>query len=169
MSIPPSDAAVDPDRFRAAFRRLAGGVVVVTCWHEGRPWGLTVSSCSAVTATPPRVLVSLQRNTCSYAAILDQGGFGLCLLHSEQKEVAEHAARTGAPKFLDDFCEPRRPDEAPVIRGSAAHLDCLLHRNFELGDHALLIGDIREAALPEDPQGPLVYFDRAYHRVGEPI
>jgi flavin reductase ActVB len=172
MAQPSSRQLVSADRFRDALRGLAAGVVVVTSWHEGRPWGMTVSSCCSVSPSPPRVLVSLHRETRSRSTICDEGTFGLCVLHSRQKQVAEHAARTGAPKFLDPFCEPAAGAAgAPVIRGGLAHLDCVVERTVDVGDHTLVIGNVRDARVTGESAAaglaPLLYFDRAYRHVGE--
>jgi flavin reductase ActVB len=167
---PTPDQLVAPDRFRDALRGLAAGVVVVTSWHEGRPWGMTVSSCCSVSSSPARVLVSLHRETRSRSTICDNGTFGLCVLHSEQKRVAEHAARTGAPKFLDPYCEPADAGGAPVIRGGIAHLDCVVDRTVDVGDHTLVIGNVVEAHVTGGSGAgglaPLLYFDRAYRHLG---
>jgi flavin reductase (DIM6/NTAB) family NADH-FMN oxidoreductase RutF len=161
-----SDGLVDADRFRDALRGLATGVAVVTSWHEGRPWGMTVSACCSISSEPPRVLVSLHRDTRSRHTICADGAFGVCVLHSAQKDVAEHAARAGEPKFLDGFCEPAA-DGPPVLRGAVAHLACVVDRTFDVGDHTLVIGNVRDARGPgADRAAPLVYFDRAYRHLG---
>lgn len=175
MTRPTHDQLVDPDRFRQALRGLAAGVVVVTSWHEGRPWGMTVSSCCSVSPSPPRVLVSLHRETRSRSMICDEGAFGICVLHSRQKHVAEHAAQAGAPKYLEPYCEPAAAAagaaSAPVIRGGIAHLDCVVARIVDIGDHTLVIGNVRDAHVAGDSGAgglaPLLYLDRAYRHVGE--
>ena len=56
---------VDPDSFRAALSSLPSCVVVVTTWLGARPWGMTVSACCSISVAPPRVLVSLRRDSSS--------------------------------------------------------------------------------------------------------
>jgi flavin reductase (DIM6/NTAB) family NADH-FMN oxidoreductase RutF len=160
---------VSGDRMRAAFRTLAAGVVVVTCWVDDRPWGMTVSSCCSVSMEPSRVLVSLERRTRSCVAIEHEQRFGLAILADDQKDVAEVAAAAGRPKFIDGFCWVREGSRPPAILGAIWHLDCGVHRTFAVGDHRLIVGDVIAAvnARDDDPEpAPLLYFDRSYRLLG---
>ncbi|MGH2970263.1 MAG: flavin reductase family protein, partial [Solirubrobacteraceae bacterium] len=56
--------------FKAAMRVLAGGVVMVTTRVDGRPWGLTISSCCSLSAEPPQLLVSLGSQTVTCREVL---------------------------------------------------------------------------------------------------
>lgn len=164
---------VSPELMRSAFRHLVSGVVVVTCWVDDRPWGLTINSCSSISVEPSRVVVSLQTHTRTCEAVLAEQGFGLAMLGAHQREVAELAATPGQPKFIDDFCEPREEHRAPVIRHAIWHLQCDIHRLVEVGDHCLIIADVTALAAAghgdeeshDEPQ-PLLYFNRKYRLIG---
>jgi flavin reductase (DIM6/NTAB) family NADH-FMN oxidoreductase RutF/2-polyprenyl-6-methoxyphenol hydroxylase-like FAD-dependent oxidoreductase len=162
-------AHVSDDRMRAAFRSLASGVVVVTCWVDGRPWGLTLNSCCSVSTRPPRLLVSLQRHTRSCAAIEAAGKFGVAILGAGQREVAELAAVAGVPKFIDAFCDAREGDRPPSVNSAIWQLECDVHRTFEVGDHLLVVGDVvaaHDAGDPDQEPEPLLYFNRKFRLIG---
>ncbi|MBS1881647.1 MAG: flavin reductase [Actinobacteria bacterium] len=157
------------DGFRSAMRMLAGGVAVVTTEVDGRPWGLTVSACSSLTADPPKVMVSLQSSTTSCRAIEKNGRFGVSLLASDQVEVARTCSEAGKPKFIDRLVDDALSvDRAPVISGSLAHFDCSLVDSHTVHDHLMLIGLVREIFMPREIEegGPLVYFARSFRTVG---
>jgi flavin reductase (DIM6/NTAB) family NADH-FMN oxidoreductase RutF len=56
-----SDHVVSPDMFRAAMRRLARGVSVITAGRGAEISGMTVSSVSSLSADPPALIVSVSR------------------------------------------------------------------------------------------------------------
>ena len=163
---------VSDEIFRAAFRALASGVVVVTCWVDDRPWGMTINSCCSVSTSPCRVLISLQRRTRTCMAIEQASSFGLNLLASDQKRVAESAAVAGQPKFLDSYCAPRERDRPPLVRSSIWCLECTVDRTFGVGDHVLIVGGVG-AVTGLRSQGaeaePLLYFNRTYRLIGRQL
>jgi flavin reductase (DIM6/NTAB) family NADH-FMN oxidoreductase RutF len=87
--------ALDDEAFKAAMRVLAAGVVMVTSRRDGRPWGLTISSCCSLTLDPPQMLVSLGSATVSCRSILEQRRFGISILAARQKELAQLGAAVG--------------------------------------------------------------------------
>ena len=56
-------------QFRSLMRRLAGGVAVITAGRGEDITGMTVTSLTSLSATPPRVLVSINRQASSFAPI----------------------------------------------------------------------------------------------------
>jgi flavin reductase (DIM6/NTAB) family NADH-FMN oxidoreductase RutF len=156
---------VDPERFKGAMRALATGVVIVTVEVDERIWGLTINSCCSISASPPQVLVSLAHTASCRQPLLDSGRFGLSILADDQRELAELGAVPGAPKHVDVFTE--RAEEGPaMIAGALAHLDCAVAEVFEVSDHTLVIGAVRTAVVAAEPREPLLYYDRAFHRLG---
>lgn len=168
------------DAFKAAMRLLAAGVVMVTTRVHGRPWGLTVSSCISVAVSPPNVLVSLARATASRHTAVESGRYGVSLLRTSHKRLAEVTARPGTAKFIDGCLGADRIAHGvpagvatPVVAGALYHLDCLVAQTVEVSDHTLLIGKVEHvlagAALDGRRGQPLVYVERAFRHLGERI
>jgi flavin reductase (DIM6/NTAB) family NADH-FMN oxidoreductase RutF len=161
--------AVNGARFRDAMRLLPSGVVMVTVSVDGRPWGLTISSCCSLSADPPQILISLSTRTVTCQQILEGGSFGISVLGAGHGEVAALGAATGAPKFVDGYCEASDHEVAsPRVRGAVYHLDCRMAAAHEHADHTVIVGAVLSAErTPAEPASePLIYFDRTYRRVG---
>jgi flavin reductase ActVB len=153
-------------------RVLAAGVVMVTARREEQLYGLTISACCSISASPPRVLISLAQTASCLPAVLETRRFGLSILRAEQRPLAELGAVPGGPKEVDAFSESR-DGRVTMIAGALAHLDCAVHRTFRVSDHVLVIGDVEHAvSVPVDEleePGPLLYFNRTFHTLGEAI
>jgi flavin reductase ActVB len=164
--------AVDTEGFKAAMRLLAAGVVMVTTHVEGRLWGLTISACCSLSASPPRLLISLSHEASGRPAIIESGRFGVSILRADQRALADLGAVPGGPKYVDAFCESEATGST-MLAGALYHLDCSVDRIFDIGDHTLIIGAV-EAVTPggkpaHGSRGPLLYFDRTFHTLGEPL
>jgi flavin reductase (DIM6/NTAB) family NADH-FMN oxidoreductase RutF len=162
---------VDQDAFKAAMRVFPAGVVIVTTRVDGRPWGLTISSCCSVSVEPPQILISLRSSTVTCRTILEGRSFGVSMLATDQKALAEHGAAVGSAKFIDEFCETGgecETLESPMASGALYHLDCSMAAHYQASDHELIVGLVRRAitltsrANPE----PLLYFDRRFWELG---
>jgi flavin reductase (DIM6/NTAB) family NADH-FMN oxidoreductase RutF len=149
-------------RFRHSMSLLTSGVAVVTVTVDGRPWGMTITACCSVTTGPPTVLVSLARTSVTAEAVVAQGEYGLCLMGADGRGTAEHCAAPGRPKFLDDG-DHHQPCacRTPCARAAIAHLDCHLVGTVPVGDHLLLLGEVRAVCHPTDG-APLLYGLRDY-------
>jgi flavin reductase ActVB len=146
---------------REAMTRLPGGIVVVTTWISGRPWGTTVSSCCSLSMNPPLLLVCLANTAVATKSILEQGCFGVNVLGVDQADVARRAAAPGVPKFIDDLAVPETTMGTPVVKGSIASIHCELYNALVVGDHTIVIGEVGEVVLGEFRE-PLVYFHREF-------
>jgi len=154
--------------FADAMSALASGVALVTCWLDGRPWGMTVTAFASVSADPPTILVSLAATSASVRAIGAARMLGVSILGEAQLEAARHSSAPGAPKFLEPFIDLREAvGESPVIAGALAHLDCEVTERVEIADHTVFFARVREARTSLDG-APLVYFRRAYRTLARP-
>jgi flavin reductase ActVB len=151
---------------REAMSRLPGGIVVVTTWISGRPWGLTVSSCCSLSMQPPLLLICLKNGTSPTKAILEQGCFGVSVLATDQVEVARRVAQPRALKFIDDLVLPEAEMGTPALKGSLASIHCELYNALVVGDHTIMIGEVGEVVLGTLRE-PLVYFHREFHAAVE--
>jgi flavin reductase ActVB len=167
---PTAPATVDAEAFKAAMRVLASGVVMVTARRDDQLYGLTISACCSISASPPRVLISLAQTASCLPAVLDTRRFGLSILRAGQWPLAELGAVPGGPKEVDAFSESR-DGTVTMIAGALAHLDCSVDQTFTISDHVLVIGNVEHAVTAEDldEPGPLLYFNRTFHRLGEAV
>lgn len=158
--------------FRGTMRALASGVVLITTAVDGRPWGVTVSSCCSLSVEPARLLVSLMRGTASHRAIETGGTFGANLLGDAHRRLAQAGAAPGSPKFLDpQDIDDRRGTPSPMIDGALSFVDCEVERIFEVGDHAIIVGRVLDAVppRPHSAASPLLYFDGGFYHLGGPM
>lgn len=151
-------------RFRQAFRRQAGGVAVVTYFDPARrPCGMTATAVTSVSATPPRLLVCLNRASRTRDDIVQAGRFGVNFLSLPQRDIADHCSRPGGDKALSPawLLADGAPRATPVLEAALVHCECAIGPIVEVETHSVVIGrvvDIRLGAFDE----PLVYFDGAY-------
>jgi flavin reductase (DIM6/NTAB) family NADH-FMN oxidoreductase RutF len=163
----PNPAAVPTDqtpRFVEAMRVLATGVVILTVDVGGKPWGVTISSCSSLSATPPRLVCSLKSNSAAAAAIASGRRFGINILSAAHAELAATSAQPGTPKFLDPDILIHRGDPevaTPQIADALYNLDCEVVSRAQIIEHDLVVGEVRWAkAGPE--HDPLLYFNQSF-------
>ena len=151
------DAVREP--LKEAMARLASGVVLVTNWVEGRPWGITVSSCTSLSTHPPLILVCVAEGAVSARAIMEQQSFGVGILTAEQIDLANRAAAPGQPKFIDELVSEESAMGSPAIRQALANIHCELYNAMNVGDHIVFVGEVRDVSLGSS-RVPLVYFER---------
>ncbi|MBY8845355.1 flavin reductase family protein [Streptomyces sp. SP2-10] len=151
-------SVVEPETFRDAMSSLASGVAVVTAAGlEGGPCGLLVSSLCSYSATPPSVLLAIDRRSRSCTPLLAAEEFGIHLLHAGQGAAAAAFASRADHKFAGQQWSWDGP--VPRLADALVYLRCLRARVVEHGDHAVLIGDVTRCEAA--PGEPLVYFRRA--------
>ena len=155
------------DDFKGALAQWTTGVAVVTVDEGGLRYGLTVSSFTSVSLDPPIILVCVDRRNRLSTMIERTGTFGVSVLAGSQEAASRWFSRPGRLP-TEEFTEA--PGEwwgpIPVLVGAVAHLRCELRRVIDEGDHAILLGDVREARSSED-QSPLVYARRGYRRLSD--
>ena len=144
------------------FGQFPSGVTVVTCCdREGGPHGATVTAYTAVSLEPRLCQVTLTRRS-KAAQYLKGSPFAVNILARDQVDVALHFA--GRP-CVD---EPGWEDGplAPIIAGSAATLSCVPWRQFDGGDHLIIVGEIVDAVVRD--VAPLVFYRSTFHDLGAP-
>ena len=151
--------AVSPDAFRAALRKFATGVTVVTVASGEELHGMTASAFASVSLSPPLVLVCLDKSSRTLSLVEEAGSFAINVLRSDQQETSQAFSRPGLKPFAST--SHRRGDNgAPVLDDAIAVLECSTYSVFEAGDHEVVLGEVTATAVPGGD--PLVYFDGAY-------
>jgi flavin reductase ActVB len=153
--------ALTPTEFRTALRSLAAGVTVVTTRdREGHPSGLTASAFTAVSLTPPLVLVCVDHASTTHPDLQARGWFAVNVLRREQEALSRRFAVSGGDKFRD-VSYHESPSGLPLLDGTLATLECRIVQAHEAGDHTIFIGLVESALVSAGR--PLLYFHGGYH------
>jgi flavin reductase (DIM6/NTAB) family NADH-FMN oxidoreductase RutF len=156
---------VEPQSFRDAMARLAGGVVVIAGGTSQGFRGLTASTLVWVSADPPLVLVSLERESATAAAIAEGRRFNVSVLTRAQEFLAERFG--GRAPAVDpawrEIPHHLGTNGLPLIDGSAAWLECDLYEVLPAGDHDLCLGLVKVATAGAGD--PLIQWERSFWTV----
>ncbi|RCV47873.1 flavin reductase family protein [Marinitenerispora sediminis] len=158
---PPTEPGVDTELFRQALGRHPAGVVVVTADLAGEPVGVTATSFTSVSLSPPLVGFYITQSSSTWPKLRAAGGFAVNLLAEDQDGLAARFARTGVDRFAAPTSWTRAPDATPLLAGAAAHLLCERHDLRLFGDHWLVVGRVTRTVLPA-ARPPLVYHQRMF-------
>lgn len=156
-------ARVDPAHFRRTCARFPTGVTILTVLDaQGAPRGMTASSFTSVSLSPPLVLVCVDHRATVMEHLRQADHVGINILSEGQHELSARFARRGEDRFEGVAWSPGHHG-VPLIPGVLASFECAIHQMVDAGDHAILISQVLHA---EHRDGrPLVYFGSGYHRL----
>jgi flavin reductase (DIM6/NTAB) family NADH-FMN oxidoreductase RutF len=158
MSEAQLDPGVDPAAgFRAAFRRHASGVAVVTTVHDSRPVGFTATSVVSLSADPPMLSFNLSLGASTWPALSGAQHVAVHMLGGGQVELATRFATSGIDRFAG---VPWRvgPGGVPLLAGVTAWLVARVQQRVPTGDHALFVCRVVHTGTAA-PARPLVYHE----------
>ncbi|HTA47567.1 MAG TPA: flavin reductase family protein [Bryobacteraceae bacterium] len=156
---------VDTRHFRRTCARFATGITIVTVVDGlGHPHGVTVNSFASVSLEPPLVLVSIDLKNAILGHFISNSWFAINILAEHQEHLSRRFSSAAENRFVDVVWRPGLSG-MPLLDGVLAHLECAVVRTFEIGDHTMLIGEVRRAECREG--NPLLYFDSSYRSLSE--
>lgn len=156
----PSPEVADRRLLRHVFGAFATGVTVVTVGGPA-PHGMTANSFTTVSLTPPLVSVCVERAAVMHSALATARHFAVSVLAAGQESIARHFADRrrplGAAQFdvVDWMPGPRT--SAPLIAGALAHLECVLWRSYDGGDHSIVVGNLVSAGRADGSDDGLLF------------
>jgi flavin reductase (DIM6/NTAB) family NADH-FMN oxidoreductase RutF len=158
---------VEPWQFKAAMRRLAGGVTIVATAYQCRKAGLTATAVCSVSAEPPSLLASVNRRAVAHDLIRQSRIFSINILGRADADLAKRFGGQAAPDQADRFAAGAwgvASTGAPILLSSIASFECELLHAFEMSTHTIFVGCVvatHESGSPE----PLLYADGNYARL----
>ncbi|MFF6793526.1 flavin reductase family protein [Streptomyces filamentosus] len=155
---------VEPDQFRRIFGALSSSVAVITAAAADGPKGFTCTAVTAVSKTPPLLLVCADGGSHTLPAILDSKGFAVNFLAAGRGALADRFASSDALKFAGTAWTPSaHAFGAPVLgpEDTVAVAECRLRSADRVGDHWILVGSIEHGGDVPD-SAPLTYYRRTY-------
>jgi flavin reductase (DIM6/NTAB) family NADH-FMN oxidoreductase RutF len=142
--------------------RVPAGVVVISARSADGYRGLTATSLVSISVDPPMVLVGLEREAATRAAVAATGTFNVSVLTRSQEFIADRFA--GRAPAIDALWRdvPHRlgVNGLPLIEGCAAWLECRLVEMRPAGDHDICVGEVTGASAGAGD--PLILWDRAF-------
>lgn len=160
------------DSFLLGMQRLASGVsIVTTATADGARCGLTATSIASLSACPPSLMVSVNRESRFGKVIKDMPAFAVSILGTRHREVAEvfagrMAGIRGTARFSYGAWRSS-PEGVPVLDDAPAHFICKVDNIVERTTHLLLIGEVTSVHVAEDDLSPLIYFSRNFSDIGQ--
>lgn len=150
-----TQTTIDPTDFRNAMADFPSGVTVVTTLDEnGALVGFTASAFSSLSMDPPLVLVCPALSSATYPHLVRNQRFAIHILGADQQDLAMAFASKGADKV--SALEWGMSDLGnPLLKGATCVLECTLWREYEGGDHAILVGQVQRIDRAEG--GVLLY------------
>jgi 3-hydroxy-9,10-secoandrosta-1,3,5(10)-triene-9,17-dione monooxygenase reductase component len=150
----------DSREFRSALGAFATGVTIVTATApDGSRIGVTANSFNSVSLNPPMILWSLAKTSRSLAVFEQAAYWAVHILASDQDNLSNHFAKSGADKFAGLDIEIGIGD-VPLLREYASRLQCKTAFMYEGGDHVIFVGEVLK--FDRRDVAPLVFHGGKY-------
>lgn len=162
MSGQPSELL--PDGLKAAMRRLAATVTIITATDGIIHHGMTATAVTSVSMAPPSLLVCINNRTRLHEIMSRTEQFCVNVLHSEQIDLAS-AFAGGLPadeRFRIGAWQQAECGIAYLVDAQAS-IFCRKCSAVAQGTHTIFIGEVTRVTL-SDVVAPLVYQDAQYCR-----
>ncbi len=151
-------------------RMWATGVAIVTTSHNGQQHGMTVSSFTSISLDPPRLLISLDKETRTHRLISRSKLFCVTLLAEDQEDISVRFA--GGLDDVQDRFEgielSSSPNGSPILDGGLAWFDCRVVNSLDAGSHTVYVAELLATGTPiagDSIRTPLIYYDREYRKI----
>ena len=156
----------DSRALRDALSTFPTGVAVVTAAGADSHVGITVNSFVSVSLDPPLVLWCIDKDSERYEAFTKAKSYTVSILGTVHQAISMQLARGGAHQLKG---VPLLPTESgpPALADALAVFECDVHKVYDGGDHAILVGRVLRFAR-RDAGAPLVFFRGKYGALAVP-
>ncbi len=144
------------------------GVTIVTAVRDDVAHAMTATAVSAVSLTPPLILVCVSRTSRFHAIIEEQDRWAVSILAAAQAPIARHFANRGRDLLTQFDPIPHRvgaASGAPVIEDALAWAECRTWARYDGGDHTIVVGELLGGGGPSEAAGrtgALTYYRGTY-------
>src|SRR5438874_607693 len=76
------------EHFRQSMRRVASTVCVISCRHDGRRYGITVTSVTPLSFAPISILACVNRKSSISVPLREEGRYCINVLRASQAEIS---------------------------------------------------------------------------------
>jgi flavin reductase (DIM6/NTAB) family NADH-FMN oxidoreductase RutF len=150
----------NPELLRRAFGCFPSGVVAVAALDSDAPVGMTMSSFTSVSLSPPLVSVCVQGASRTWPRLRARPRLGVSILAQQHNQACLRLSGEAKDRFTDVGWEAST-DGSVFITGAAAWLDCRLYDEIPAGDHQIVLLAILGVTV-EPHEGPLVFHESRF-------
>lgn len=159
---------IEANQFRNAMSLLSTAVNVITTKGEAGTHGFTASAVCSVTDTPPTLLVCMNQSSRSHGQFIENKVLAVNVLSSQHEQLS-NAFASSKLSSEDRFKLAKWTSlhtASPILEDALVSFDCEIQDIQTVGTHSIFL--CRVVAIKQSQQEEsLVYFNRAYHHVGE--
>ncbi|KJC59949.1 monooxygenase [Bradyrhizobium sp. LTSPM299] len=153
-------------QFRLVMRRLAGGVCIITAGQGEDITGMTVTSLTSLSAAPPRLMVSINRQASCFALIARHRQFAVNILGSDQEALAERFSngRLKGKERFEGAAWTYGASGVPLLSQSLALVECQVEEIIERHSHGIIVARLSSMELSHRVSG-LTYWNGQYVQI----
>ena len=156
------------ETLRAAFRRHASGVAVITTTDaEGNPVGFTATSMTSLGSNPPLVTFNVARGSSSWEAVSRAEYFAVHTLGANNLELARRMAADRNLRFVESDWGMMAPG-VPVFEAATAVLIGKTREIHPVENNAIVVIEIIDGGVGELDDA-LLYNQRGYLTPGQKL
>ena len=159
---------IEATDFRNAMSLLTTAVNVITTEGVAGMHGFTAPAVCSVTDTPPTLLVCMNQSSRSHAHFIQNKILSVNVLGAQHENLSNAFASS---KFSSEErfklgSWTTLETGSPVLKDALASFDCEIEQIQQMGTHSIFICKV-VAIQQSQQEESLVYFNRAYHHVGQ--
>ncbi|MBB3259860.1 flavin reductase (DIM6/NTAB) family NADH-FMN oxidoreductase RutF [Paraburkholderia bannensis] len=148
--------------FRAAMRRLASTVTIVTSADGARHHGMTMTAVSSLSMDPPSMIVCVNQSTFLHDIMLSARRFCVNVLRHDHAAVSTAFSGASSPEERFQIgAWLQTEDGIDYLSDAQANIFCKKVAAVPFGTHTVFIGTAVDVALNDDAK-PLLYRNAAY-------
>ena len=153
--------------FKNAMSLLTSAVNVVTTAGVSGRYGFTASAVCSVTDTPPTLLVCMNKASRSHEHFIENKILTVNVLGADHQHISNvFASKMSSEERFEYGRWTELETGAPVLEDALVSFDCEIEQIQEVGTHSIFMCRVAAIQRSEQDQS-LVYFNRAYHHVGQ--
>ncbi len=150
---------VDRQLWREAMGGFPTGVTIVTTHDDsGAPAGTAVNAFCAVSMDPPLLLICLDKQSRTLAALRAANTFCVNILSDRHQQIVRAFASKSETDRFRGVAHAATEAGDPILDNAVAWFDCTVEEIHDGGDHEIVVGRVVELGADKDA-APL-----AYHR-----
>ncbi|WP_201592271.1 flavin reductase [Psychrobacter fozii] len=162
---------IEATDFRDAMSLLTTAVNVVTTEGVSGIHGFTASAVCSVTDTPPTLLVCMNQTSRSHGYFIENKTLSVNVLGAQHEPISNaFASKLHSAERFEYGAWTQLVTGAPVLEDALVSFDCEIEHIQEVGTHSVFMCRVVAIKQTEQQGGTeesLVYFNRAYSRVGQ--